>query len=208
MSRRGRRTGARSGLGGRCRTAVNGLADRVLAPCELRDGGNSRSTSRVGSVRAHEYHLRAHRIAVWRQLPDVPDDALLPMLRHELQHAARWERSGTVFFEADEELRALVAVDRTAYARLPTEREANAVSSRTRRHRPQIKYVRLQRSPTIANWSPKMSVLSTLSPKLWRSCAHAKSGDPSGVRPRKSSTWCASRSRPRSGRQAAGVLCR
>jgi hypothetical protein len=48
------------------------------------------------------------------------------MLRHELEHARRWERSGTAFYEADERLRAKVG--RSGYPQLPTEREANAAA--------------------------------------------------------------------------------
>ena len=83
----------------------------------------------VGSIRAQEHHLRGHRIALWQHYPDVPDAALSVMVRHELEHAARWRRSGTAFFEADEELRALVRGDHAAYAVLPSEREANAASA-------------------------------------------------------------------------------
>jgi len=78
----------------------------------------------VGAERARAYAGKAHRVAVWRHLPGVPDVALGPMLRHELAHARRWEESGTAFYEADERLRS--AVGGTSYAQLPTEREANA----------------------------------------------------------------------------------
>jgi hypothetical protein len=78
----------------------------------------------VGAERARAYAGKAHRVAVWRHLPGVPDVALGPMLRHELAHARRWEESGTAFYEADERLRS--AVGGASYAQLPTEREANA----------------------------------------------------------------------------------
>ena len=78
----------------------------------------------VGAERAGAYARTSHRIAVWRSLPGIPDAALGPMLRHELAHARRWEESGTAFYEADERLRS--AVGGASYARLPTEREANA----------------------------------------------------------------------------------
>jgi hypothetical protein len=78
----------------------------------------------VGAERARAYARKAHRIAVWRNLPGIPDVALGPMIRHELAHARRWEESGTAFYEADERLRS--AVDGASYAQLPTEREANA----------------------------------------------------------------------------------
>jgi hypothetical protein len=78
----------------------------------------------VGGERAGALARRAHRIAVWRRLPGLPATALGAMLRHELAHARRWEDSGAAFYEADERLRA--AVGSESYARLPTEREANA----------------------------------------------------------------------------------
>jgi hypothetical protein len=81
----------------------------------------------VGPGRIHPYHLTAHRLAIWRELPGLPDAALGPMLRHELEHARRWERSGTAFYQADERLRA--SVGRSGYPLLPTEREANAAGA-------------------------------------------------------------------------------
>jgi len=81
----------------------------------------------VGGQRADEFRGTAHRLALWRELPGLPDAALGPMLRHELEHARRWERSGTAFYEADERLRARYGRD--SYAALPTEREANAAAA-------------------------------------------------------------------------------
>jgi hypothetical protein len=81
----------------------------------------------VGAERARAFEGSAHRLSVWRHLPGLPESALGPMLRHELAHAERWEQSGTAFFEADERLRA--AADGRTYARLPTEREANAAAA-------------------------------------------------------------------------------
>jgi hypothetical protein len=86
----------------------------------------------IGAERARASEGLAHRVAVWRQLPDLPATALGPMLRHELAHAVRWEQSGSAFYEADERLRA--AVDGSAYAQLPTEREANAAAAAYARH--------------------------------------------------------------------------
>lgn len=80
----------------------------------------------VGAGRADAFK-GSHRLAVWRELPGLPEPALGPMLRHELAHALRWEQSGTSFYEADERLRA--AADSSTYARLPTEREANAAAA-------------------------------------------------------------------------------
>lgn len=84
----------------------------------------------VGAVRAGRHHLAAHRLAVWNDLPGVPAAALGPMLRHELEHARRWELSGSRFFEADDFLRAaLRRAGGHGYATLPTELEANAASA-------------------------------------------------------------------------------
>ena len=81
----------------------------------------------VGAERARVFEGAAHRLAVWRRLPGLPATALGPMLRHELAHAVRWERSGPAFYAADERLRA--GADAAAYAGLPTEREANAAAA-------------------------------------------------------------------------------
>jgi len=81
----------------------------------------------VGAARAAVYEGTGHRLALWRRLPNLPEAALGPIVRHELAHAARWERSGTRFYEADERLRSAVA-GADAYVQLPTEREANAAA--------------------------------------------------------------------------------
>src|SRR5437762_9262112 len=86
----------------------------------------------IGDERARAFQGAAHRLAVWRHLPGLPEAALGPMLRHELAHAVRWEESGTAFYEADERLRA--AAGGSAYAQLPTEREANAAAAAYARH--------------------------------------------------------------------------
>jgi hypothetical protein len=72
----------------------------------------------------------AHRLALWGDQPGIPDCALGPMLRHELEHAGRWERSGTSFFEADDLLRgAMRAAGGHGYSTLPSELEANHASA-------------------------------------------------------------------------------
>lgn len=81
----------------------------------------------VGAERAGEWRGRAHRLALWRELPGLPDAALGPMLRHELEHARRWERSGSAFFDADERLRK--ATPAAGYASIPSEAEANAAAA-------------------------------------------------------------------------------
>jgi hypothetical protein len=84
----------------------------------------------VGAVRAARHGGHAHRLAVWRELPGFPAAALGPMLRHELEHARRFELSGPAFFEADDLLRAAVrAAGGHGYALLPSELEANAASA-------------------------------------------------------------------------------
>jgi hypothetical protein len=86
----------------------------------------------VGAERARAFEGSTHRFAVWRRLPGLPEAALGPMLRHELAHAVRWEESGSGFYDADERLRA--AAGGSAYAQLPTEREANAAAAAYARH--------------------------------------------------------------------------
>jgi len=81
----------------------------------------------VGSERAAAFAGTAHRLAVWRDVTGLPDSALGPMVRHELAHAARWQRSGPAFYAADERLRA--SLGGASYAQLPTEREANAAAA-------------------------------------------------------------------------------
>ena len=81
----------------------------------------------VGRARVRRFAGSAHRIALWRELPELPRAALGPMLRHELAHAVRWELSGTAFYEADERLRA--AVGGAGYPLLPTRPQANAAAA-------------------------------------------------------------------------------
>jgi len=84
----------------------------------------------VGAARAAAYAGTAHRLAVWKELPEFPAAALGPMLRHELEHARRFERSGPAFFDADDLLREAVrAAGGHGYAQLPSELEANAASA-------------------------------------------------------------------------------
>jgi hypothetical protein len=84
----------------------------------------------VGAARAALHAGTAHRLAVWRELPGFPAAALGPMLRHELEHARRFEESGPAFFEADDLLRTAVRdAGGHGYGRLPSEVEANAASA-------------------------------------------------------------------------------
>jgi hypothetical protein len=84
----------------------------------------------VGAARAAGHAGVAHRLAVWHDLPEFPASAVGPMLRHELEHARRFELSGPAFFEADDLVRAAVrAGGGHGYALLPSELEANAASA-------------------------------------------------------------------------------
>jgi hypothetical protein len=84
----------------------------------------------VGAQRAGLHEGSAHRLALWGEQPGIPDCALGPMLRHELEHARRWERSGTSFFDADDLLRgAMRAAGGHGYSTLPSELEANHASA-------------------------------------------------------------------------------
>jgi hypothetical protein len=84
----------------------------------------------VGAERAERHAGSAHRLALWGELPGFPEHALGPMLRHELEHARRFEQSGPRFFEADDLLRAAVrAAGGLGYASLPSEVEANAAAA-------------------------------------------------------------------------------
>ena len=84
----------------------------------------------VGAQRAAQHAGVSHRFAVWRELPGFPAAALGPMLRHELEHARRFELSGPAFFAADDLLRAAVRdAGGHGYGALPSELEANAASA-------------------------------------------------------------------------------
>jgi len=103
----------------------------------------------VGAERARAFEGSAHRFAVWRRLPGLPEAALGPMLRHELAHAVRWHESGTAFYEADERLRAEAGA--SAYTQLPTEREANAAAAAYARHAlSQVELAELETVPELA----------------------------------------------------------
>ena len=107
---------------------------RPRSPTSIPDGSVRPDTvavfRAVGAARASARRADAHRLALWGELPGIPDCALGPMLRHELEHARRYERSGPRFFEADDLLRAaLRAAGGNGYAALPSELEANAASA-------------------------------------------------------------------------------
>jgi hypothetical protein len=91
---------------------------------------NTVAVFKAVAARADKDRATAHRLAVWGELPGIPAAAVGPMLRHELEHARRFERSGSRFFEADDLLRAAVgAAGGSGYTVLPSECEANAASA-------------------------------------------------------------------------------
>jgi hypothetical protein len=106
----------------------------------------------VGPDRTGRFQGAHHRLAIWAELSGIPDAALGPMLRHELEHARRWELSGTRFFEADDLLRAAVRnAGGDGYARLPSEQEANAASAAyAARTMPESDLAALRASPDCA----------------------------------------------------------
>ncbi|HEY3920806.1 MAG TPA: hypothetical protein VGL76_01715 [Gaiellaceae bacterium] len=117
----------------------------------------------VGAERVEPFRERAHRLALWRELPGLPEAALGPMLRHELEHARRFELSGPAFYECDERLRAQFGAD--SYAALPTEREANAAAAAyARRALTAAALEELQRVPELAGMlaaEPPADVVAT-----------------------------------------------
>jgi hypothetical protein len=68
-----------------------------------------------------------HRVATWSEIPGAPYALLDPLLRHELEHAAQWQRHGRSFIDLDGHLRDVWGTDANPerYLRLPAEREAN-----------------------------------------------------------------------------------
>jgi hypothetical protein len=122
----------------------------------LRPGGPLNSLAvleAVGTGRLDAHRSTAHRLALWRELPGIPEPALGPMLRHELEHARRWERSGPAFFDQDDRLRAAVRlVGGKGYAELPSEREANAAAAGyARRRLSAVELEELRSTPACAN---------------------------------------------------------
>ena len=83
----------------------------------------------VGAEQAARHRNVRHRLALWADA-GVPDLAVPAMIRHEVEHARRWERSGGAFFEADGMLRAAVSDSGgSGYSRLPSEVEANLAAA-------------------------------------------------------------------------------
>jgi hypothetical protein len=76
-------------------------------------------------------HEDVHRIAVWAQIPRAPFALLPPLLRHELEHAAQWERGGSAFIDANSYLYEAwrVRSNRRRYFAMPSERQANLAAA-------------------------------------------------------------------------------
>jgi hypothetical protein len=72
-----------------------------------------------------------HRVAIWSQIPRAPYALLDPLIRHELEHAAQWQRHGRAYTDMDQALRKAwdVGSSNERYLTLPTEREANLASA-------------------------------------------------------------------------------
>jgi hypothetical protein len=71
-------------------------------------------------------------VAIWSEMPRVPYSILGPLLRHELEHAAQWDRHGRSYSELDGYLREAWDASRhpERYLRLPSEREANLAAAK------------------------------------------------------------------------------
>jgi hypothetical protein len=73
-----------------------------------------------------------HRVAIWKLVPKAPMALVEPLLRHELEHAAQWQRYGRSFIDLDGFLREAwnVAGDSKRYFQLPSERACNDAAAR------------------------------------------------------------------------------
>jgi len=78
-----------------------------------------------------ERYENRHRVAIWAEIPGAPYALLDPLLRHELEHAAQWQRYGRSYTDLDSSLREVWDVHSNSgrYLRLPSEREANLASA-------------------------------------------------------------------------------
>jgi hypothetical protein len=67
-----------------------------------------------------------HLIVVWQEFPDHEEATVVALLRHEVEHAAQWERHGpTLFDDLDYEVRRAGEASGHDYSERPTERAAN-----------------------------------------------------------------------------------
>src|SRR3954447_27028139 len=59
---------------------------------------------RVPPEMLEQYEYR-HRVAIWSEIPGAPYALLDPLLRHELEHAAQYQRHGRPYSDFDGYLR-------------------------------------------------------------------------------------------------------
>jgi hypothetical protein len=73
-----------------------------------------------------------HRIVVWATVPRLPFAMLAPLLRHELEHAAQFQRYGKPLLELNAALLEAWMPTRghAGYLQLPIERQANLAAAR------------------------------------------------------------------------------
>jgi hypothetical protein len=78
-----------------------------------------------------ERYENRHRVAIWAAVPRAPFGLLEPLLRHELEHAAQWQRHGRPYSDLDDYVREAWDVRKHAdrYLHLPSEREANLAAA-------------------------------------------------------------------------------
>jgi len=89
-----------------------------------------------------------HRVAIWSEIPGAPFALLEPLLRHELEHGAQWQRHGRSYSDLDGYLRDAWDARSNAerYLKLPSEREANlAAAAYARAHLDEEHMRRLRR---------------------------------------------------------------
>lgn len=67
-----------------------------------------------------------HLVVVWEELPGHDEATVAALLRHEVEHAAQWERHGPLLFDdLDYEVQRAGEVTGHSYSERPTERAAN-----------------------------------------------------------------------------------
>jgi hypothetical protein len=78
-----------------------------------------------------ELYGNRHRVAIWSEIPGAPFALLEPLLRHELEHGAQWQRHGRPFSDLDGYLREAwdARSNPERYLQLPSEREANLAAA-------------------------------------------------------------------------------
>jgi hypothetical protein len=63
---------------------------------------------------------------IWVEIPGYDEPTVAALLRHEVEHAAQWERFGTALFDdLDDEVRRAGEESGHSYSERPTERAAN-----------------------------------------------------------------------------------